>query len=121
MRNQIVVIALMAVALASSTWGQSPGSPGSRLAFDVISVKPNKVGGGCGNEPRSARPVSRDQRDAEASDFVGVPSVQEFVGGPDWINTAHFDIEARSDSSPTPDQMRETLRTMLGPRRGGSL
>jgi uncharacterized protein (TIGR03435 family) len=116
MRNQIIVIALMAVALASSTWGQSPGSPGSRLAFDVISVKPNasgEVGGTSRAQPGRYQGINVTLKRVISLAYL---PVQEFVGGPDWINTAHFDIEARSDSSPTPDQMREMLRTMLADR-----
>ena len=42
--------------------------------------------------------------------------VQEFAGGPDWINTAHFDIEARTDGNPSQEQMLEMLRTLLADR-----
>ena len=42
--------------------------------------------------------------------------VQEFAGGPDWINTAHFDIEAGTEGNPSQEQMLEMLRTLLADR-----
>ena len=113
MRNRVNAIALLVVSLTASVRGQSPSAP---LAFDVVSVKPNtsgEVGGASRAQPGRYQGVN-----VTLMRVIGLAyrPVQEFVGGPDWIKTAHFDIEARSDGSPTPDQTLEMLRTLLADR-----
>ncbi len=40
----------------------------------------------------------------------------QLVGGPDWINTAHYDIEARAEGSPSPQQLWVMLQGLLEER-----
>jgi uncharacterized protein (TIGR03435 family) len=42
--------------------------------------------------------------------------VQEFIGGPDWINAARFDIEGKVEGTPNQAQMLEMLRSLLADR-----
>ena len=41
--------------------------------------------------------------------------MQEFVGGPDWINTARFDLEARTEGNPSFTALQEQLGLKLEP------
>ena len=116
MRTRVNAIALLVVAVTASVRAQSPPAPRAPLAFDVVSVRPNtsgEVGGASRAQPGRYQGVN-----VTLMRVIGLAyrPVQEFVAGPDWIKTAHFDIEARSDGSPTPDQMLEMLRTLLADR-----
>jgi uncharacterized protein (TIGR03435 family) len=107
---------LAAVALTASLLGQSSAQPRAPLAFDVVSVKPNTSGEVGGTSRAQPGRYQGNNVTLKRVITLAYRPVQEFVGGPDWINTAHFDIEASSDKSPNPDQMLEMLRTMLADR-----
>jgi uncharacterized protein (TIGR03435 family) len=114
--RRVLTGSLAAVTLTASLLGHSSIEPQVPLAFDVVPVKPNTSGETGGTN--RAQP-GRDQG-INVTLFrvitLAYRPVQEFVGGPDRIKTARFDIEARSDRSPTPDQMLEMLQTMLADR-----
>jgi uncharacterized protein (TIGR03435 family) len=122
--RRVLAGSLAAVALTASLLGQSSTEPQAQsstehqapLTFDVVSVKPN-TSGETGGTSR-AQPGRYQGINVTLFRVITLAyrPVQEFAGGPDWIKTAHFDIEARSDRSPTPDQMLEMLRTMLADR-----
>lgn len=40
----------------------------------------------------------------------------QVIGGPDWINTTHYDIEAKATDNPTPQQMLTMLQGLLEER-----
>jgi uncharacterized protein (TIGR03435 family) len=42
--------------------------------------------------------------------------VQEFVGGPSWVQSDRFDIEGKAEGTPNQEQMREMLRSLLADR-----
>ncbi|HEY2381727.1 MAG TPA: TIGR03435 family protein, partial [Terriglobia bacterium] len=50
-------------------------------------------------------------------------SVRDFQisGGPGWIDSTHYDIEGRADGSPSQDQIKQMMQTLLGERFGLSL
>jgi uncharacterized protein (TIGR03435 family) len=115
MRSQIIPMLLASVLAAVSLRGQAPA--GQRpLAFDVVSVKPNtsgEQGGTSRGQPGRYQGINVTLKRVIT---LAYRPVQEFAGGPDWINTAHFDIEARAQGNPSQDQMLEMLRTMLAER-----
>ena len=115
MRSQIIPMLLATILAAVSLRSQAPA--GSRpLAFDVVSVKPNTSGEQGGSS--RAQPGWYQGVNVTLKRVIGLAyrPVQEFVGGPDWINTARFDIEARTEGNPSQDQMLEMLRTLLADR-----
>jgi len=116
MRSQIIPILLATVVAAVVLRGQSPAVPQPALAFDVVSVKPNTSGEQGGTS--RGQPGRYQGVNVTLKRVIGLAyrPIQEFVGGPDWINTAHFDIDARADGNPSQDQMLEMLRTMLTDR-----
>jgi uncharacterized protein (TIGR03435 family) len=95
--------------------GQAP-TPRAPLAFDVVSVKPNTSGEQGGTS--RAQPGRYQGINVTLKRVIGLAyrPVQEFTGGPDWIDTAHFDIEARTDGNPSQEQMFEMLRSLLADR-----
>ena len=109
MRVATAIIALSAVGLlAQETRGA--------LTFDVTSVKPNTSGEQGGSS--SARPGRYVGINVTLRRVIGLAyrPVQEFAGGPDWINTERFDIEGRSDGTPSQPLMLEMLRSLLADR-----
>lgn len=104
----LIILASVALILA-----QAPERP---LAFDVTSVKPNTSGEQGGSS--SARPGRYVGVNVSLRRVMGLAyrPVQEFVGGPDWIHTDRFDIEGRSEGTPSQPQMLEMLRSLLADR-----
>ncbi|HLG57020.1 MAG TPA: TIGR03435 family protein [Vicinamibacterales bacterium] len=86
------------------------------LSFDVTSVKPNTSGEqGGSSRAQPGRYVGTNVTLRRVIGLAYLP-VQEFVGGPGWINTERFDIEGKSDKTPNQSQMLEMLRTLLADR-----
>ncbi len=109
MRAAAAIIAMSVVGVL----GQEPQRP---LSFDVTSVKPNtsgEQGGSSKGQPGRYVGVNVTLRRVIG---LAYRPVQEFVGGPDWINTERFDVEGRVEGTPTQDQMREMLRSLLSDR-----
>ena len=109
MRVATAIISVSAVGLLAQ-------EPQRALTFDVTSVKPNTSGEQGGSS--SARPGRYVGINVTLRRVMGLAyrPVQEFAGGPDWINTERFDIEGRSEGTPTQPQMLEMLRALLAER-----
>jgi len=108
-RIATAIIAVSAVGLLAQETQRA-------LTFDVTSVKPNTSGEQGGSS--SARPGRYVGINVTLRRVIGLAyrPVQEFAGGPDWINTERFDIEGRSDGTPSQPQMLEMLRSLLADR-----
>lgn len=86
-------------------------------AFDAVSIKLNTSGA-------QARSFRRGPGQLAATNVTvrhvmwNAYGIQDFqiVGGPGWLGTDRFDIVARAEGNPPPDQMRQMLRTMLADR-----
>ena len=97
----------------SGLLAQAPERP---MVFDVTSVKPNTSGEqGGSSSGRQGRYVGVNVTLRRVMGLAYRP-VQEFVGGPDWINTDRFDIEGTSEGAPSQPQMFEMLRALLADR-----
>jgi uncharacterized protein (TIGR03435 family) len=109
MRAALAMVGVSVVGLLA----QEPQRP---LAFDVTSVKPNTSGEHGGSS--KAQPGRYVGLNVTLKRVVGLAyrPVQEFIGGPDWINTDRFDIEGRVEGTPNQEQMQEMLRSLLADR-----
>jgi hypothetical protein len=93
MRSALVLAGVSVVGLL----GQEPQRP---LTFEVTSVKPNTSGEqGGSSKAQPGRYVGINVTLKRVMRLAYRP-VQEFVGGPEWINTDRFDIEGRSTFAP---------------------
>lgn len=104
---------------AQSKDGVSPAPP----AFDVVSVRPSAppTGG-----PMFATIGSRPggQWISQNVQFISIlraaytsfPSPGQIVGGPDWIHTERFDINARAAGDPPAEVVTEMLKLLLADR-----
>jgi uncharacterized protein (TIGR03435 family) len=109
-RMALTVVA--ALAFAADIGAQAP------MRFDVVSIKPNTSGEQGGTS--RAQPGRYQGVNVTLMRLIRLAyrPIQEFEGGPDWINTEHFDVEAKAEGTPTQDQMLTMLRTMLAERFG---
>ena len=109
MRSALAIVGVSVVGLLA----QEPQRP---LTFDVTSVKPNTSGEQGGSS--KAQPGRYVGVNVTLKRVIGLAyrPVQEFIGGPDWINTDRFDIEGSVEGTPTQDQMLEMLRSLLAER-----
>jgi len=101
--GQVMILAAISVIGVAAVWAAQ--APAKKPSFDVISVKPDKAGG----PPR--------RTGTEGSRFIAenVPLIlllqyayrdsapallrQQVIGGPSWINTDRFDIEAKVEGN----------------------
>jgi len=105
-----------AALVAASVASLLAQAPQSGLRFDVTSVRPNTSGAqGGSSKAEPGRYVGINVTVRRVMGLAFLP-VQEFVGGPDWINTDHFDIEGKAEGTPDREQMREMLRSLLADR-----
>jgi uncharacterized protein (TIGR03435 family) len=111
------LLALVSMAVLSGEQSQ-PGEVGDRASFEVASVKPNNSGSLSSALPFypnggfNASNVSLKSVIAIAYEV----RVFQIEGGPDWLNSARFDITARGREG-TPDRLRPAMmRTLLAER-----
>jgi len=110
---------LLALINASQATSQTPApSPSPAPTFDVASVKPNKSGGM--GVRIMFQPGGRFTADNITLKFLIrlAYDVQEFQisGGPPWINSDRYDVEAKAGGSPEGD-----MRTMTEEQRQADL
>jgi uncharacterized protein (TIGR03435 family) len=113
--SAIVVVVQSALPLRAQAPSASP-------AFDVASVKPNTSGDwrkSIGPAP-GGRFLATNQTLRELLPFAfGLPQMTaniRIVGGPKWIDFDRFDIVAKADGTPSPQEMGAMLRTLLNDR-----
>ncbi len=106
------------LAIASGAFGQSAALP----RFEVVSIKPNAQGGSDIQGLGIVRVLPGGRLSAEKAQLryliqnaYGLRAFQ-LTGGPGWIDSAHFDIEAKADGDPSPAQMRLMMQALLADR-----
>jgi len=117
MRDVLARFVVMVGLFAPVLGAQSKPAEGN-LAFDVVSVKPNKTGasrasiGGVGGGRWTMVNVSVAGLILNA--YPG--RTNELLGAPGWVTSERFDIDARATFEPTRDQERLMLRALLADR-----
>jgi uncharacterized protein (TIGR03435 family) len=100
--NVVLVVAAIAAAVVPLP-AQAP--PAQKPQFEVASVKPNNSGSGSsGNSIDSKSGYLRAANVSLRALITQAYRLFDFqvVGGPDWINTAKFDIQARAETGTVP-------------------
>jgi uncharacterized protein (TIGR03435 family) len=109
----------IAQALLLALFGvQAQTPPSAPLAFEVASIKPSA--------PDVAGMYMRPQPGGLRLEGATLKNLIEYAygvrgfaisGGPAWVNSDRFDVDARVGGSPSePQQVRERLKTLLGER-----
>jgi uncharacterized protein (TIGR03435 family) len=114
----IVRHALLTILLLLSALGLQAQDVSNPPAFEVASVKPNK------SEQRGGffRFLPGGQFTATNVSLRALIRLayvlQEFqvFGGPNWVDSDHFDIVAKTEGSPSPEQVRLMMRALLAER-----
>jgi uncharacterized protein (TIGR03435 family) len=114
-RNVLRLVALFAVTPVVALIGQAQ-SEQKPLAFEVASIKPTKTQG------TSLFLLYPGRLSATNTPLGGLIlrayrlQPDQLVGGPRWINSEAFDIEARAADNVPSDQLMLMLRTLLAER-----
>jgi uncharacterized protein (TIGR03435 family) len=112
------ILATVGLALLPPLLAQAPPPTVSGPAFEVASVKANKSG-----DPRVTLVPQEGGRLAGTNVTLAalirfaydLPAFQVF-GGPNWLNSDHFDIVAKAEGDPPLAQKRLMLRRLLAER-----
>jgi uncharacterized protein (TIGR03435 family) len=111
-------IGLLVAALLITTDTLTAQSSAGRLVWDVVSIRRNtteSTSGGGGPRP-GGRYLLRNMRPrALISIAYDLPS-NRVLGGPGWLDTDRYDLEALGRENPTREETREMLRAVLGDR-----
>jgi hypothetical protein len=123
---------LRAQSAANRASPQAPAVPqwqidaGGKMAFDVVSVKPNKsnmpessafvLGPGDAYVPNGGRFWATNQPLIAYLAFAYKLRASDLPGLPAWVYNDRFDIEARVQGNPTKDQMRLLMQSLLADR-----
>jgi len=105
---------MRALSVVIFTAALAHGQITPRPAFDVASIRVSTPS----REEVNASAGTLTMRNVKLSTCIRWAyklSVYE-ISGPDWIETARFDITAKSENSPTEDQLRLMLQTLLEQR-----
>jgi uncharacterized protein (TIGR03435 family) len=108
----------MTAIIVASVQAQAPPQPSSQPRFDVASIKVNRTNDGVVFD-QAQKGRYTIYRYTLAALLRSAYRVQEFqiVGGPDWIDSERFDIEATyADTPGVPSQTNLMLRTLLAER-----
>jgi uncharacterized protein (TIGR03435 family) len=110
----IVVGALNAPRLRAQSQAIDAKGP----TFEVASVKPNRSGerGRLFRFPPGGQFTATNMQLRDLIRFAY--GLQEFQisGGPNWVDSDHFDIVAKAEGNPAPEQVRLMMRALLAER-----
>jgi len=100
------VLALLVIAVVAPPQSrtQSQRSPSAKLAFDVASIKPNSSGDRrTGMVPSRGRFLATNVTLRQLIQNSYLLQDFQIVGGPSWLNSARYDIEAKGNGGPGPE------------------
>jgi len=112
MRNRGIT-ALVMLALVAMQADRIAAQETPALSFDAVSIKPNtsgEFGGTSRTQPGRYQGVNVTLIRLIS---LAYRPVQDFEGGPEWIKTERFDVDARAEGTPNQEQMLRMLRAML--------
>jgi uncharacterized protein (TIGR03435 family) len=112
---QVLTRSLVLAAAAASALAQPP--PSTHPEFDAASIKPNKSGARAGGVRAMPGRIVGSNATAKMllQEAFNVKSYQ-VSGGPGWIESDRFDIEAKAEGGVTEDQLRPMLQRLLAER-----
>ena len=99
-RRGMLLIAVGWVAFAASVFGQGVATDAKPLAYDVVSVKPNKSGPGMTrimNMPDRFSMTNMGLKQLIQNAY-GLKMPEMISGLPGWADSAKFDVEAKMDA-----------------------
>src|SRR5262249_10325272 len=116
----VVVIPLVIGIVHASPGAAQPQT--DRLRFEAASIKVNKLGenqlpgADFAAQPGGRLHVRNNPMQNVIRGAFGVEQRFLLLGGPDWIDSDRYDIEARAEGNPSRDQMMTMLQSLLEDR-----
>jgi uncharacterized protein (TIGR03435 family) len=112
----LYLVSFMASAFSVPVSGQEPAAAAS-AAFEAASVKPNNSGARAGTVRATPGRMVGSNASVKMllQEAFNVKSYQ-VSGGPSWLESDRFDVEAKAEDGGTEDQMRPMLQTLLADR-----
>ena len=114
-KNILLKLSIPVIFVAVSSFGQN-----SKSAFEVASIKPNNSGTSLmslgGPEMARGRFVGKNVALQTLVQFAYDVLDFQIVGGPSWMRSDRFDIEAKAEGPLTLDQARAALQLLLEER-----
>jgi uncharacterized protein (TIGR03435 family) len=115
----VSVACALAAALAFSVRAQQPAGGKEPLVFEVASVKPTP--------PDERRGIVHQLPGGQSYEAIGAPlrmimtvaytvTDRQISGGPDWINSERWNIEAKAERRGTSDELHDALARLLEDR-----
>lgn len=117
MRHAVFSAVLLAVSSSGVVQGQRPATE-PRPAFEVASIKRNRSGTNgwsFGAEPGGRwlmvnMPIATLIREAYPA------QTWDLIGAPEWITSDAYDVTAKGEGNPTPEEIRLILQSLLAER-----
>jgi uncharacterized protein (TIGR03435 family) len=104
MKKHMIQLTAAVVALAMAAGLVFSQNSAARLSFEAVSIKPNNSGSGSsGTSTNQGRLRATNVTPKQL--IMAAYRVQDFqvIGGPDWINTDRFDVQAKAEDGAVPD------------------
>src|SRR3954469_6463635 len=91
--------------------------PAQTMSYDVASIKPNKTGSsnsGTSTSNGNLRATNVTLRQVIRNAY----NLQDFqiAGGPGWVDSDRFDIVAKAEGEPKPEERRLMMQALLAER-----
>src|SRR4030095_7053801 len=118
---QRAAAAMIAILWFSAAFAaqEFPTDNATVLAFDVVSIK-SLAGIGRARMPGARQSQGRFARAAttlqQLIQYAYDVQPLQVTGGPAWVSTSRFQVDARTEGTTTPAQMRAMVRRMLAER-----
>jgi len=109
--TSVCVAAAVTFAVGSLAHAQ-PASP----AFDVATIKPNRSGEQGGTSRFAGSSYIGTNVALKRVIGLAYSPIQEFVGGPGWIDSERYDITAKAEGNPSREQLQLMMRSLLADR-----
>jgi uncharacterized protein (TIGR03435 family) len=113
-RGLLLAAVVASLGIARTLYAQQTSEP----QFDVVSIKPSAAvepGGRNALDPGAYVGINVTLRRLIALAYQPLPNAQ-IVGGPEWMNNARFDVQAKFTGTPTRPQLQQMMRAMMADR-----
>ncbi len=111
---------VMGLSIAPAALAQVPAGAESALKFEVASLKPND---GTGQGPFGIRPAPGGERYLATNTTLKLlitvayrVKAEQVIGGPDWINTVGWDMNAKAERPSSPEELHAMLANLMAER-----
>jgi uncharacterized protein (TIGR03435 family) len=117
LRRSFLLVAVLCFLSAPASFAE-PTTP-TRLTFEVASIRPSQPGNGIYTIKPLPGGSGYTAQNAPVKLMIAlmykVP-MRQIIGGPDWINTEPYDVEARADGSHSVDDLHVMFQNLLADR-----